>query len=369
MKISPCHNSVAGHQIATNFAHATTAQLSCHVPNFVAITVLESRWEWNEISIEFELRWKNRLWNGPLLCLFNPLYAELVIKISHGRHRPTKLNTLRPRQNRRHFADDIFKCIFLNENEWISPRISLKFVPKVRINNIPSLVQIMAWRRPGDKPLSEPMVVSLLTHICVTRLQWVNANDDSTFINDSGISCLLVICRVFQVFFFLYSCPVIVLKHHIYFTEQHVIRWSFGEFSISMAGMIISELHLSLGKRAELFRNNIFNTFLWICWMHCKNLRFKKTCCSVELENHIFPNIFIFKTCYLYLDTGSDIYLGEHSVGHRTLISSLSFSRICAVVTFQHVEKDRCLQIKTILETLFQHVETFRLPKRYLKSS
>ena len=42
------------------FAHATTVQLSCHVQNFVAITVLELRWEWNEISIEFELRWKNR---------------------------------------------------------------------------------------------------------------------------------------------------------------------------------------------------------------------------------------------------------------------------------------------------------------------
>ena len=81
-------------------------------------------------------------------------------------------NSLRPRPNRRHFADDIFKCIFENENEWISPKISLKFVPKVRINNIPALVQIMAWRRPGDKPLSEPMMVSLLTHICVTRPQW-----------------------------------------------------------------------------------------------------------------------------------------------------------------------------------------------------
>ena len=33
----------------------------------------------------------------------------------------------------------------------------------------------MAWRRPGDKPLSEPMVVRLLTHICVTRPQWVKA--------------------------------------------------------------------------------------------------------------------------------------------------------------------------------------------------
>ena len=83
------------------------------------------------------------------------------------------LNWLRPRRDRRHFADDSFKCVFLNENEWISLRISLKFVPKVRNNNIPSLVQIMAWRRPGDKPLSEPMVVSLPTHICVTRPQWV----------------------------------------------------------------------------------------------------------------------------------------------------------------------------------------------------
>ena len=39
----------------------------------------------------------------------------------------------------------------------------MKFVPKGPINNIPAMVQIMAWRRPGDKPLSEPMVVSLPT--------------------------------------------------------------------------------------------------------------------------------------------------------------------------------------------------------------
>ena len=83
------------------------------------------------------------------------------------------INTLRPRQNGRYFADDIFKCIFLIENAWISLKISLTFVPKVRIDNIPALIQIMSWRRPGDKLLSEPMMVSLLTHICVTRPQWV----------------------------------------------------------------------------------------------------------------------------------------------------------------------------------------------------
>ena len=84
------------------------------------------------------------------------------------------INTLRPRQHGRHFADDTFKRIFLNENVWISLKISLNYAPKGPINNIPALVQIMAWRRPGDKPLSEPMVIRLPTHICVTRPQWVN---------------------------------------------------------------------------------------------------------------------------------------------------------------------------------------------------
>ena len=82
--------------------------------------------------------------------------------------------TLRPRQNGRHFEDDIFKCIFLNANAWIPITFSLKFVPQGPINNMPALVQIMAWRLPGDKPLSEPMMVSLPTHIWVTRPQWVN---------------------------------------------------------------------------------------------------------------------------------------------------------------------------------------------------
>ena len=89
-------------------------------------------------------------------------------------------NTLRPKQNGRHFPDDIFKCIFLNKNVWNSIKISLKFVSKGPINNIPALVQIMAWRQPGDKTLSEPMMVSLLTHIYITRSQWVNSPPCST---------------------------------------------------------------------------------------------------------------------------------------------------------------------------------------------
>ena len=55
-------------------------------------------------------------------------------------------NTLRPRKNGHRFADDTFKRIFLNENARISIETSLKFVPKGPTNNIPALVQKMAWR-------------------------------------------------------------------------------------------------------------------------------------------------------------------------------------------------------------------------------
>ena len=92
------------------------------------------------------------------------------------------VNTLRPRQNGRHFADDIFKGIFLNESVWIRIKFSLKFVSKGPTNDIPAFLQIMAWRRTGDEPLYEPMLVSLLAHICVTRPQWVKRtlNDENT---------------------------------------------------------------------------------------------------------------------------------------------------------------------------------------------
>ena len=102
------------------------------------------------------------------------------------------VNTLRPRQDGRLFPDDILKCIFLNENELISIKISLKFVHKGPINNNPSLVQIMAWRRSGDKPLSEPMMVSVLTHICVTLPHWVNSLAGRSENDFRSITCKLI---------------------------------------------------------------------------------------------------------------------------------------------------------------------------------
>ena len=107
----------------------------------------------------------------------------------------------------------MFKYILLNENIWIPIEISLKFVPKGSINNNPALFQIMAWRRPGDKPLSEPMMVSSLTHICVTRPQWVKAQ-------------WITKCR----HWFMYSsllgetkCPTFCKRHF----QTHFLQWNY----------------------------------------------------------------------------------------------------------------------------------------------
>ena len=67
-------------------------------------------------------------------------------------------NSSPPGQDGRHFAHDIFRCIFLNEKFCILNLISMNFVPKGLMDNKLSLVQAMVWRRIGDRPLPEPML-------------------------------------------------------------------------------------------------------------------------------------------------------------------------------------------------------------------
>ena len=71
------------------------------------------------------------------------------------------LNTLGPRQNGRHFTDDVFKWIFLNGNVWVPIKSLQSFVPNGPIYNNSELVKLMAWRRIGDKPLSETTLTRL----------------------------------------------------------------------------------------------------------------------------------------------------------------------------------------------------------------
>ena len=123
--------------------------------------VLRKRWQ-NKFFLDscLEVRWY--LLALPLVCSHSRLSGT-------GKHIEAETKWLP-------CPGDIFKCILLNENVWIPIKFSLHFVPKSPMNNVPTLVQIMAWRRPGDKPLSEPMMVSLLMHICVTQLQRVKGH-------------------------------------------------------------------------------------------------------------------------------------------------------------------------------------------------
>ena len=79
------------------------------------------------------------------------------LNFNHG-HVVLIINSSPPGLNGCHFADDTLKCIFMNEKFFILIRISLKFVPEGLINSKSALVQVMAWRRTGNKPLPEPML-------------------------------------------------------------------------------------------------------------------------------------------------------------------------------------------------------------------
>ena len=84
------------------------------------------------------------------------------------------INTLSPRQNGRHFADDIPKHFVLTKMLKLRFKLHWSLFPRVWLTiNIPALLQIMAWRWSGDKLLSEPLVVKLTMGICVTRPQLI----------------------------------------------------------------------------------------------------------------------------------------------------------------------------------------------------
>ena len=113
--------------------------------------------------------------NKPINCHKLKIWSYNFLPLS-GFMFLRRVNTFTPRQNDRHFADDVFKLIFVSGNVWISIKIWLKFAPKGPIYNISVLVQIMAWRGSEDRPLSEPMIISLPTHIGVTRPQWYTSS-------------------------------------------------------------------------------------------------------------------------------------------------------------------------------------------------
>ena len=85
-------------------------------------------------------------------------------------------------------ADDIFKCIFINENCCISIQISLKFVLKGPIDHKSALVQVMAWCQTASKHYLNQCWPNSLTHICSTRGRWVKVTSGAHFTNNFSIT-------------------------------------------------------------------------------------------------------------------------------------------------------------------------------------
>ena len=141
-------------------------------------------WEWRCSWSSTDRLCSNYIWaiNNFVACLGATyirdlmvlyLYCTSLLCMSSCAIADPSLNTLRLWWDGQHFTDDIFKCIFYKQIFSVSIKISLKLIP---IKNIPALVQIMAWHHPGDKPLSEPVMVNLQMHICITQPQWVKWN-------------------------------------------------------------------------------------------------------------------------------------------------------------------------------------------------
>ena len=114
-----------------------------------------------------------------LMSLFDPERCLFLLVLK------CPVNTLRPRQNGRHFVNSIFKCISLNKNQGtcIFIRISLKYAPRI--------ATMKPWFRwwLGAKQASHYLNQcwpSLLMHICVTRHQWVN--NKSALISGNGLA-------------------------------------------------------------------------------------------------------------------------------------------------------------------------------------
>ena len=145
-------NHAKWHVASLSFVKCEYKYSSCHTRKWIWKCFLQNTSEtWDYITYIFFSFLIRRQWcTGWTRPRF---YICILCKVCH-----ISFNTLRHRENGRHYPEDIFKWIFVTENAWILIKISLKFVPSGPINNSPPFVQVMAWHRPGDTPLSLPMM-------------------------------------------------------------------------------------------------------------------------------------------------------------------------------------------------------------------
>ena len=166
----------------------------------------------------------------------------------------------------RHFADNIFLCIFLSAKFRIWIQISLKLVRSGAIDNKPALFQVMAWRRAGDKPLSEPMLTLFTDAYMRHQGRWVkawrhmisevvcNCNSGSTWCDFNHVCEEIISVKCISV--------IVVLNVFILFyvrDSNHVCEKIISDECISMQSCSVAVLRTistSGQRQIDLFHNN-----------------------------------------------------------------------------------------------------------------
>ena len=162
-----------------------------------------------------------------------------------------QVNTLKPRHICRHFADGIFKCIFLNENLWFLLKVLLEFVSKVRIKRIPTLIQIMARHWPGEKPLSGPMMY-LLTHIWVTQPHITDYNCPKSYEQ-----------LPIWLWYFMYLFNYATLTEHLCYEVIYVMKL-VSIITVVMSFLAISLTHWGRDEIDAILQTTSSSAFSWM---------------------------------------------------------------------------------------------------------
>ena len=115
-------------------------------------------WMWFRESNRYFCKIENFAYGEISERNFSNPHPSTWVRMWCSLNQPNPVNTLKLRQNGRHFTDNIFKCFSLNENFLISNKVSVKYVPWGLIDDIAALAHIMAGHWTGDKPLPEPMM-------------------------------------------------------------------------------------------------------------------------------------------------------------------------------------------------------------------
>ena len=160
------------------------------------------------------------------------------------------------------------------------------------INNIPTLLQIIARHRPGDKPLSEPMMASLLTHVCSSRPQWVfNSGRDTVspkilktkiknvFFSEFNTSLIGAVGFTLEAFqnisktlLYMVEMTTLVLKWQLYRwlrARKTLTKWSYVFLAVTHRCIHISLRITLVGSMVHCRHSHslpIYNAFCLMLW-------------------------------------------------------------------------------------------------------